>query len=117
MLRLVTPRPLLLLATLVLSLASCSKPGAPPNPSILSRHVGEECVIEYRRDALGAGAALPIGPEVDETNGSQVCTHGKLTDVEREGIVVERAISQTTTTFTFWIPFHAILNVRFQREK
>ena len=79
--------------------------------------MGEECVIEYRRDALGAGAALPIGPEVDETNGSQVCTHGKLTAVEGEGIVVEEALPRITTTFTFWIPFHAILNVRFQREK
>ena len=72
--------------------------------------------MQFRRDALGAGASLPIGPTIDSQNGADVSQHGKLIAVEGEGIVVEYTGPQITTVFTYWIPYPAILNVRFQQH-
>jgi hypothetical protein len=100
-----------------LCFASCTKSVAPANPHFLTRHIGETCVVQFRRDALGAGASLPIGPTVDSQYGANVSQHGKLIAVEGKGNVLESPIDKNTTTLTLWIPYHSILTVMFQRDK
>lgn len=103
---------LLLLATI--SLSSCTKNVAPADPPFLKRHVGEECVVRFRGDALGAGATLPISPTTDSINGADVNQVGKLIAIEGEGIVLEEA---TPLKRTYWIPYQVILSVRFKDKK
>jgi len=86
--------------------------------SFLRKHVGEYCKVEFRRDALGAAASLPISPTTDEINGAQVVLWGKLLAVEGDGIVVGTSptplVEKSLTTY--WIPNHAVLLVSFPRQ-
>lgn len=71
--------------------------------------------MQFRRDALGAAASLPISPTSSGINGSTVIQNGKLLAVEGEGIVIED--SHPPAPSSFWIPYHVILSVETAGHK
>ncbi len=55
----------------------------------LSGLVGRECTVQFRRDALGAAASIPIPPSTSEINGASVEFTGKLTSVRGDWLNLE----------------------------
>lgn len=49
---------------------------------------GKNVRVQFRRDALGAAASLPVPPTTGEINGAATCVVGKLTKAEGNGIVI-----------------------------
>ena len=110
-----SPKPLVItLAFSALCFASCTKSVAPAVPQFLTRHLGERCEVQFRRDALGAGATVPIPPTTDEMNGAAVAQFGKLIAIEGEGLVIEDALHPDQT---YWIPYQVVLSVKFTNKK
>ena len=72
----------------------------------LSQMVGEIVRVQFRRDALGAAAPLPVSPTTGEINGASTTLVGKLTKVEPSAIVVE------ADGRLHWIPREVILLVQ-----
>lgn len=66
---------------------------------------GKPVVIQFRRDALGAAANLPIPPETGGFNGASVTTSGTLVGVAADGLVIEQ------DKMKVWIPREVILSV------
>ena len=67
--------------------------------------MGKNVRVQFRRDALGAAAALPISPTTGEINGASTTVVGTLIRVEADAIVVD---SQGRPK---WIPREVILLV------
>jgi hypothetical protein len=67
--------------------------------------VGKLCTIQFRRDALGAAASLPVGPMTDSINGAETSISGKLLRVTTDWLVVERNGKDV------WIPQSVVLMV------
>lgn len=59
--------------------------------------------VQFRRDALGAGAALPVPPTTDIMNGAVISISGTLVAVEIDSVVIE--IDKKSN----WIPRDVIL--------
>ena len=68
--------------------------------------VGETVRVQFRRDALGSGAPLPVPPTTSEINGASTVLIGKLIHAESHAIVVEADGRQN------WIPREVILLVQ-----
>jgi len=49
---------------------------------------GKNVRVQFRRDALGSAAALPVPPTTGEINGAATCVIGTLIEVEHAGIVI-----------------------------
>ena len=81
----------------------------------LREHIGEICTVQFRRDALGSGATLPVSPTTGSINGAEVAVGGKLVAVEGDGIVIEGLPPHQANTY--WIPFHAILLVEVPKKR
>jgi hypothetical protein len=81
---------LLLLASVLL--AGCETRPTPeqrPTPeSRLTIPIGSKCVVQFRRDALGAAATLPIPPNTDNYNGAQVSLGGPLKGMSPDWIII-----------------------------
>jgi hypothetical protein len=74
----------------------------------LSKWIGQNVRVQFRRDALGAAAALPISPETGEINGAATTLIGPLLEASGDSIVIgnhQRKESQR------WIPREVILFV------
>tara|TARA_R110002096_G_scaffold163342_5_gene330881 strand:- start:3876 stop:4121 length:246 start_codon:yes stop_codon:yes gene_type:complete len=71
--------------------------------SELSDWIGETVRVQFRRDALGAAATLPIGPNTSTINGAETTLVGKLLEVNSSSIVLEESNRQK------WIPREVIL--------
>jgi hypothetical protein len=56
--------------------------------SELRQWTGKNVRVQFRRDALGAAASLPVPPTTGEINGAATCVVGKLMKAERAGIVI-----------------------------
>ena len=95
-------------------MSSCTKVVAPGEPPFLKQHLGEACTVQFRRDALGGAATLPVPPTSAAINGATVAQEGTLQAVEGEGIVIEDSLHQEKT---YWIPYDVILNVSFTAKK
>lgn len=54
----------------------------------LREWVGKNVRVQFRRDALGAAATLPVPPATSAINGAETCVVGQLMKVESEGIVI-----------------------------
>lgn len=54
----------------------------------LAQWVGKNIRVQFRRDALGAGAPLPISPTTGEINGASTTVVGRLIKVESSEIVI-----------------------------
>jgi len=71
----------------------------------LSQWLGDNVRVQFRRDALGAAAALPISPKTGEINGASTTIVGKLVKVHSSSIVIEESQRRK------WIPREVILFV------
>ena len=80
--------------------SACDRPDAP------SLQSGKPCTIQFRRDALGAGASLPISPMIGGINGAETSTAGTLKRATAEWVVIERSGDE------IWIPKSVILLIQ-----
>jgi hypothetical protein len=92
---------------LIAALSGCGGPG----PSPLNGHVGQDCDVQFRRDALGAATPNGISPETGEYNGSVVHMLGTLKKAQADAIVISDGQSE------YVIPMHAILYVKFAEAR
>ena len=70
--------------------------------------LGKECVVQFRRDALGTAASLPVAPLTGSINGAETTVSGKLAMVGSEWIVVTR-----TNGNDLWIPKTSVLLIQY----
>jgi hypothetical protein len=70
--------------------------------------LGKNCVIQFRRDALGAAANLPIAPTTGSINGAETCLGGQLKMVSSDWVVLDNLKGND-----IWIPRAAILLIQF----
>src|SRR5882724_4713546 len=63
---------------------------------------GAQCTVQFRRDALGAAASLPISPTTSGINGADTAVSGKLAVMNEEWVVLE-------SRGEIWIPKSVIL--------
>jgi hypothetical protein len=89
-------------------LAGCSQ-AVRPDPS-LGDHIGQSCTVQFRRDALGAGADIPVPPTTDAINGASVNITGTLRKAGSDWVVVEFGNEQ------YFIATHAILLLKFNNQ-
>ena len=76
--------------------------------SEMSTWIGKNVRVQFRRDALGAGAVLPISPETGEINGAETTVVGILLKVETKSIVISNHLRERSPK---WIPREVILFV------
>jgi hypothetical protein len=69
---------------------------------------GRSCTVQFRRDALGAAASLPVSPMTDGINGADVTVAGTLKHTSDEWVVLDRAGKE------LWIPKSVILLLHFR---
>ena len=77
--------------------------------SILTQWLGQNCKVQFRRDALGSAHQLPVAATTDSINGAEVSLSGKLLEIGPHGIVVE------TGAHHRWIPEEAILMIEVSK--
>ena len=90
---------LALLGSVVFS--GCGKQDVPPDVPALQ--VGKACTVQFRRDALGAAANIPVSPTTHNINGAETCVMGTLKRAMAEWVVLERNGKE------IWIPKSVIL--------
>ncbi len=71
-------------------------------PSLI---VGKYCKIQFRRDALGAAASVPVPPTTDSFNGANTAIGGNVKRTTGEWVVLESSGSNGE----IWIPKSVIL--------
>ena len=64
---------------------------------------GKACTVQFRRDALGAAANLPVSPTTHSINGAETCVMGTLKRATAEWVVIEKNAKE------IWIPKSVIL--------
>ena len=64
--------------------------------------IGKDCIVQFRRDALGAAAALPVAPTTGSINGAQTAIGGKLLMVNSEWVLLNNGND-------LWIPTASVL--------
>lgn len=74
---------------------------------LLKDRYGERCTVQLRRDALGAGADLPVPPTTSMINGAEVTVAGELLTYDTDGLMI------TTPEGQLWIPAASVLLVSF----
>ena len=68
---------------------------------------GKSCTIQFRRDALGAAASLPISPTSSSINGAGTSIHGTFKSIRDEWVIIDRSGREV------WIPKSVILLIEF----
>lgn len=104
-------RPCMLSAIVVVSiiLSGCSNDdNEDMSSSELSKWIGKNVRVQFRRDALGAAAPVPISPETGSFNGASTCLIGPLQKVDAKGIVIGNHQREASPR---WIPREVILFV------
>ena len=93
----------------LMSVAGCSNEKSDGmTSSELSNWIGKNVRIQFRRDALGAAASLPISPTTGEINGASTTIVGQLLKINAQSIVVgDHQRSESPK----WIPREVILFV------
>lgn len=92
-------------STIFLILAALLLPGCDRPQEHLKSLIGEPVKVQFRRDALGAAAALPVSPTTDSINGAATSISGTLVAVEVDSVVL------TVDENTKWIPRDVILSI------
>jgi uncharacterized lipoprotein YehR (DUF1307 family) len=69
--------------------------------------IGKGCSIQFRRDALGAGASGPSSPMAGNINGAEVAISGTLKSTSGDWVVLEVEGRET------WVPKAVILLIQF----
>lgn len=86
--------------------------GQGKNTPGIKQWVGQNVRVQFRRDALGAAAPVPVDPNTGSLNGASTMIVGKLLKVESDGIYIESArIPGTEHISQKWIPREVILFV------
>ena len=80
-------------------LAGCDARPTPP--------VGKQCTIQFRRDALGTGASIPVPPMTDNMNGADISISGTLKSTAGDWVVLEVGIREV------WVPKTVILLIKY----
>ena len=96
-----------LLMTLLLLLAFTGCADTAHKPAPIEAQVGQNCIVYFRRDALGMAADLPASPLTDSVNGAEVNQAGQLMSVSADWIVIN------LHGRVFHIPQAAILMIEF----
>lgn len=91
----------LILVLAAVCLCSCVRSHA----TYLRGQIGKTCKVQFKRNALGGGATLPVSPTTDSINGAVVSVSGTLKAVEHQAIVL------ASGNQVYWIPEDAILMV------
>lgn len=71
--------------------------------------VGKFCTVQFKRNALGGGADLPVSPLTNVINGAEVSCGGMILSVTQDGLLLEMDGSRH-----LWIPMDSILLVDVQ---
>ena len=79
--------------------AGCDRGPTPP--------LGKPCTIQFRRDALGAGASVPVPPMTDNINGAHTSISGTLKSTAGDWVVLDRSGGEV------WVPKAAILLIKY----
>jgi hypothetical protein len=75
----------------------------------ITAKIGQRCIVQFRRDALGTAAPTPVPPTTGSLNGAEVTIAGELKKVNPGWIVV------AAERVEYVIPTDAILMVTFDR--
>ena len=92
------------LFSITLLLTGCDHSTAADHPS---PPIGKSCSIQFRRDALGAGASGPSSPLAGSINGADVAISGTLKSSNGEWVVLDVNGRET------WVPKAVILLIQF----
>jgi hypothetical protein len=95
--------PLLVLFTLAL-LPACDS-GANRSGAVAQPPVGQMVTVQFRRDALGGAANLPVSPTTNSVDGAKVSLSGHLTEANQEWLVIRTAAGE------HWIARDSVLLV------
>ena len=87
--------------------------------TLFDLELGKECVVQFRRDALGGSTSL-TSPTTDVQNGTTISITGTLIAVNHEAILLEQVDNHHTVNDVpqlkrLWIPKNNILLV-WQRK-
>ena len=72
-----------------------------------SSGAGKPCTVQFRRDALGAAASLPISPTTGSINGAETAISGRYVGTREDWVIVSRGEHEV------WIPRSVILLIEF----
>jgi hypothetical protein len=50
---------------------------------------GAHCTVQFRRDALGAGASTPFSPTWEGYNGAELCLKGDLATIDADWVAID----------------------------
>jgi hypothetical protein len=87
-----------------LSLVGCGQAAVAGSPT---PPLGKPCTVQFRRDALGAAATLPVPPTTGSFNGAETSISGLLKSSSGERIVLDQHGKKT------WVPKSVILLIQF----
>ena len=87
-----------------LSLTGCDKATAADSSGSTA---GKPCTVQFRRDALGAAASLPISPMTGGINGADTAISCTFKSTRDDWVIVNRAGREV------WIPKSVILLIEF----
>jgi hypothetical protein len=85
--------------SITMLLAGCDSGPTPP--------AGKSCTIQFRRDALGAAATVPVPPMTDNINGADTSISGLLKSTAGDWVVLDHGGSEV------WVPKAAILLIKY----
>src|SRR5262245_53890244 len=63
-----------------------------------SRPIGKTCTVQFRRDALGAAASLPVPPMTGSINGADTAISGTLKSTSDDWVVLDSGGKE------IWVP-------------
>jgi hypothetical protein len=69
--------------------------------------IGKPCTIQFRRDALGTAAALPVNPMASSINGAETSVAGTLKMVSPEWVVLDLSGREV------WVSKSVVLLIQF----
>ncbi|MCP5517241.1 MAG: hypothetical protein H7A45_08305 [Verrucomicrobiales bacterium] len=84
----------------------CMPPPSMPRYAIPP--IGAQCTVQFQRDALGAGASLPISPRTNNINGADTSVSGALKQFTAEWIVLDSGGRE------IWIPKTVVLLIEVE---
>lgn len=102
----------ILLLLCVISAVSCLNKTNAAAPSLAvdqPAQAGAACKVQFRRDALGAAADMPVPPTSDSHNGAALSSSGQFVRLTSDWFVMNRENAEV------WIPVEAILSVEFAK--
>lgn len=77
---------LVLLITVLLLNAGCADTAREDNP--LQSQIGKNCIVYFRKDALGMGSDVPASVTTGNMNGAEVTQVGELMEAGKDWIVI-----------------------------